>query len=242
MLQNKFPRVKLKCMEKLELDGYCEDLKIAFEYDGEQHFKEVKLFHRDGKTFEDGQKRDLRKGELCKKNNILLIRVPYYIKFDKIQEFIRVELNKNSVTITDHYDKNFKEFKGIYTKNESFLKIKQQVESKGGKLVDTCYINNQAKMKIICKIGHEFELTPKLIISGRWCAVCSKKKKHTIEEMRELAKNRGGECLSDQYISKNTKLNWKCKEGHTWSTIPGVILRGHWCHKCNPGGIKSEEN
>jgi len=34
-----------KFLEGLELDGYCEELKMAFEYDGEQHFKYPNWFH-----------------------------------------------------------------------------------------------------------------------------------------------------------------------------------------------------
>ena len=35
-----------------------------------------------------------------------------------------------------------------------------------------------------------------------------------IEKMREAARERGGECLSDDYVNANTKLKWRCAEGH----------------------------
>ena len=49
----KFPKerpdwlVNDKTGKKLELDGYCEELKLAFEYDGKQHFENTDFFKED---------------------------------------------------------------------------------------------------------------------------------------------------------------------------------------------------
>ena len=50
--------------------------------------------------------------------------------------------------------------------------------------------------------------------------------------MRELAKSRGGKCLSTEYINANTKLEWMCKEGHRWKAIPDTVKQGSWCPYC----------
>ena len=60
------------------------------EYDGEQHYKytinpKVKTWNNE-KHFIELQKRDIFKNEWCKKNNIPLIRIPYYIKDIKIED------------------------------------------------------------------------------------------------------------------------------------------------------------
>jgi len=57
-----------------EIDGYCEELNLAFEYNGEQHYKEHKIWHRE-KTLEDQKKRDAKLKRLCKKSNINLISI-----------------------------------------------------------------------------------------------------------------------------------------------------------------------
>ena len=65
--------------KKLELDGYCEELSIAFEYDGEQHFKIMKHWN-DGIDRLDKTKMNARvKDSLCEKNGICLIRIPYFV-------------------------------------------------------------------------------------------------------------------------------------------------------------------
>lgn len=72
-------------MEYLELDGYCEELGIAFEYDG-------KHFHRNGMNdLLEQMTRDDRTNDLCKKNGISLIRIPHtysYINLDELSSFI----------------------------------------------------------------------------------------------------------------------------------------------------------
>ena len=45
-MEYNFIKKRLKCLNGLELDGYCEELKLAFEYDGEQHKKYNPHFHK----------------------------------------------------------------------------------------------------------------------------------------------------------------------------------------------------
>jgi hypothetical protein len=54
----------------------------------------------------------------------------------------------------------------------------------------------------------------------------------TLEELRKLAKERGGLCISDHYLGNNTKLQWQCNVGHMWAAIPRSIKMGTWCPEC----------
>ena len=55
----------------------------------------------------------------------------------------------------------------------------------------------------------------------------------SIEEMRALAKSRGGECLSDVYTHGKSKLKWRCARGHIWESTPqNVRYHGAWCRRC----------
>ena len=58
-----------------------------------------------------------------------------------------------------------------------------------------------------------------------------------LEEMKQLARSRGGVCLSSAFISVNLDLEWQCSEGHIWSAPPQRIKgtpkkKGTWCKKC----------
>jgi len=93
-----FTKRRLKCMEYLELDGYCEELKIAFEYDGKQHSEYVPHFHRNGiNDLLDQMSRDQKTDELCEDNGITLLRIPHNYSYnypDELEQFIYEELEK----------------------------------------------------------------------------------------------------------------------------------------------------
>lgn len=73
---------------KLELDCYNADLKIAVEYNGEQHYKWPNFTGQTKEQFESQIRRDNIKIETCKKMGIHLIVVPYTVKIKDIPSFI----------------------------------------------------------------------------------------------------------------------------------------------------------
>lgn len=110
--------------------------------------------------------------------------------------------------------------------------MKKIATERGGKCLSEKYINANTRMLWECEDGHRWEAVPSSIKNGSWCLVCFHKPKFTIEEMQELAKSKGGKCLSGKYVSTKTKLLWECKEGHRWETTPHIIKHGSWCPVC----------
>ena len=68
----------ISCTNKRQLpfDFYLPHLNICIEYDGEQHFREIKKYGGK-KGLETRQKNDEIKTTFCKENNIKLIRIKY---------------------------------------------------------------------------------------------------------------------------------------------------------------------
>lgn len=54
-----------------------------------------------------------------------------------------------------------------------------------------------------------------------------------LDQLKLVAKNRDGYCLSDQYFGSRKKLSWKCSFGHIWEAIPANVKFGSWCPICN---------
>lgn len=81
--------------KNLELDCYCEELKLAFEIDGVQHSKYTPHFHRQGvEEFLYQIKKDDFKTKKCKLEGVDLIRIPHYIAPDSLEDYIKKEVLK----------------------------------------------------------------------------------------------------------------------------------------------------
>jgi hypothetical protein len=61
----------------LELDGYNAELKIAFEYQGPQHYKRVPHFQKTDEEFNKQLEYDKLKADKCKERGITLYIIPY---------------------------------------------------------------------------------------------------------------------------------------------------------------------
>ena len=72
----------------LELDCYNDDLKIAVEYSGRQHYEYTPYFHKNKEAFYNQKYRDELKKRMCKDNGIILIEVPYTVKIENIEQFL----------------------------------------------------------------------------------------------------------------------------------------------------------
>jgi len=75
------------------LDGFNEELKLAFEYQAIQHEKVVPFFHPRGeKDLLTIQERDKIKREKCIQNGICLLKIPLKYSYNhpkKLKRYIR---------------------------------------------------------------------------------------------------------------------------------------------------------
>lgn len=77
---------------RLELDCFNDDLKLAVEYNGEQHYRYTPYFHSSRAAFQNGQYRDKLKDSLCKQHGVRLIVVPYTVENGMIESYLRDQL------------------------------------------------------------------------------------------------------------------------------------------------------
>lgn len=61
--------------KSLELDGFNEELMVAFEWNGLQHYERLRFFHQSQADFERQLRYDARKAELCVKKGVKLFTI-----------------------------------------------------------------------------------------------------------------------------------------------------------------------
>ena len=108
---------------------------------------------------------------------------------------------------------------------------------KGGSCLSLVYVNSSAPVRWKCAIGHEWLARAHSIRSGNWCPVCAHNQRLRLDEMRQIARERGGKCLSTSYRNASTPLMWVCRQGHHWKACAANVKRGQrrkgsWCGEC----------
>lgn len=118
-------------------------------------------------------------------------------------------------------------------------------KSRGGRCLSEEFLNFHVPLRWRCAKGHEWMAAPNSVVSrgrreGTWCPDCTHERLRgkkrpdapTIDDMRRLARSRGGRCTSEFYINARTDLQWACAKGHTWTAKPPNVQRGSWCPFC----------
>ena len=103
-----------------------------------------------------------------------------------------------------------------------------------GECLSTEYVNNYTLMLWLCEHGHIFEMCYSSVQQGQWCMQCYLDNKcYTMDEIRQIAIDRGGVCLSQTYNSRQ-KLHLRCREGHEWyALLESIVGMGTWCSECS---------
>ncbi|VVB73196.1 Uncharacterised protein [uncultured archaeon] len=184
-----FPKSRPKWLmgqagKPLELDGYCEKLSLAFEYNGIQHYKTSRIFHT-ARNLEGQKRSDALKREICAENHVMLIEVPHEIGFECMTGYILAECRKKGVALPAHIPTiDFRNFDVYSTNKERADEMRDIVKKKGGAFLTGRYINCRTKHVWQCEKGHIWATTPRHIKQGKWCPRCA------IIKMRERLKGK----------------------------------------------------
>lgn len=102
MMYNKpFPKMRPHFLRNpetgrlLELDCFCEELRLAVEYNGLQHYVWPNYTNQSHKDFIKQCRRDQLKVDLCDLNDVYLITVPYNVPIEEIENYIIYYLPEN---------------------------------------------------------------------------------------------------------------------------------------------------
>jgi len=247
----------------LELDGYNEELSIAFEYDGGQHEQRVEAW-QDENEFEELQRKDRLKDALCREKGIALIRIGHEVKTDEIEAHVTAEIRRNGlghVIVGTVDNSNY-----ISIVQDEFLsEARKYAEEHGGECRSELILTTSDPVIFYCPIhDHDWHVSLSALRSRpTWCLHCShaaigernkKRAKQDFEArigkgkepLDKMATNFSGyKCHSDipvdEYIDRETEYQWECPdEAHppfplSYKKAQQAHKRGqpHICPKCN---------
>jgi hypothetical protein len=223
----------------LELDGYNADLKLAFEYQGSQHYELVDAFKMTVDTLEQSKHRDSVKRSICESNGIQILEIPHTVKVTQLLEWIANEIASNAKL--SHLVPRIKDWRTLPVKRwmepDSYTLEDLQIfaRAKGGDCLSTVFSGATKKYLWRCSNGHTWEAWwTGINRSGQWCPACvgriGPEKQYSL--LREIAESRGGKCLSESFTGFGSKMRWRCGCGREWDAKPGDVKNGSWCPSC----------
>jgi len=172
---------KIDGLEKLELDGVNEQLKIAFEYQGKQHSVYSPWFFKTEYDFEQQKLRDQRKVILCQATGIQLIVVYHTVSMLQLRTHIRSRLTSLGYSISNAIGTELdfvNQVRRNFSANDNYYaEIKEIVEggeSPKGSVISDQYVSSTVHMEFKCPTTDHpiFPLTPHAIKLGKFCPLC----------------------------------------------------------------------
>ncbi|GJQ09168.1 hypothetical protein GpartN1_g959.t1 [Galdieria partita] len=126
------------------------------------------------------------------------------------------------------------------TKPLSLATMQRIASRRGGLCLSTSYKSVRDKFLWRCSEGHEWYASGDNVRRGSWCPTCARKTQSLdLSELNELAKEKGGRCLSTIYKNVHQKLKWECSQGHIFMMNANNIRRRSnssrppsWCPIC----------
>jgi hypothetical protein len=183
----------------LELDIFFEDLHLAFEYQGHQHYEFPNAFDKEVEAFDERQRRDRAKKEWCERQGVLLIEVFENMSLKEAPGHIKKVLSRSErhfphvSELLNCFDIPMESF-SLETTN--LTRLKEYAVSKGGVCLSNVWLGVMEKYKFQCNLcSHEWEATANKIYQGRWCPSCANRNRNRKSRRPILQKTLDGEVV-----------------------------------------------
>lgn len=138
---------------RLELDMYNEELRLALEHQGQQHYEPMEFFGGI-ERFYIQQSYDLYKEKLCYEQGVVLLHVPYYIREEDISEHIANLLREHYIPVVgDASEETFRVQKYKMDQLQEMLKGKEL------ELVSGLPLTRKSMLTLQCGEGHQWTVS-----------------------------------------------------------------------------------
>jgi predicted Zn-ribbon and HTH transcriptional regulator len=115
--------------------------------------------------------------------------------------------------------------------------VRKKVEDAGYNLLEIKegYKGEHKKLVVSCDKGHDaYEVSYQNFNKGRRCPHCKREKRRIpLHEIRGAVEKEGFEIISGEYLSRKSKMIYKCPQGHVYPSTYDSFLAGKRCGKCS---------
>ncbi len=223
----------------MEIDGYSDELKIGFEYQGIQHFKDIGLYSTDVDVrIQD----DALKYKLCEANGIKLFYLTYEDSYEDYPRRIKEQAENFGLDVDGiDFDAEI-DLTGAYIREDRLAELKELLDPKGIQVLSKKWLTSDAKYSFECRFcGHKWQAAGNMFFNSRRVAGCQKcgwkqtaeKNRGSIQDLTNYATQNGGLCLSQEYVKRSWVYKWKCSKGHHFEdNFNNMMFRRTFCPQC----------
>jgi hypothetical protein len=233
----------------MELDGYSQDLKIAFEYQGRQHYEILHfLVDQDLKRI---QKNDRLKAKICKERGVSLFIFTHEQNYRQFPKIALEQAKKFGLPI-ERYDFDQEiDFDRAYIRTDKLEELRERTASKSLKLLSKKWLGVEHYYKVecqVCKNSYEVAGTAfmgRKINGCRFCSLVTNSNKSTlsIEIPIKFAKKHKGKLLDTEYKNMHAPMQWRCHKGHEFTArFNNMVRRDEFCAICEGRPTKNQFN
>lgn len=230
---------------QMELDGYEEKLKLAFEYQGRQHFENIGLYSSEIKLKQRIQD-DQEKVRLCAENNITLVQLRWDVVYEDFPTIIYecLKASRPELILGADFSSTIN-LDNAFIKDDRLEELRNVLKLRNLKLISRKWISVSYKYQIMCnKCKYEFKQQARSYLNSRKVAGCKKcamkqiaevvrQRKLGFKRLLEIAELNSGQCLSTDYETVKTKYDWVCSNGHKFSrSLDSMQSKGSFCTPC----------
>jgi len=223
----------------MEIDGYCQELKIGFEYQGEQHFKDIGIYSSDvERRIEDDQ----LKFALCMENGVRLFYLTYKDSYEDFPHLIKLQSEKFGLDVSGIDFESPLDLSKAYIRDDRLAELKTLLEAKGITVLSTKWLTSDTKYSLECQVcGHRWKAAGNMFFNTRrvaGCQACAWKSvaddhRGSLQDLQDYAALFGGACLSTTYVKRLWVYSWSCSSGHIFEgNFNNMKFRGQFCPQC----------
>lgn len=139
--------------------------------------------------------------------------------------------------VNSERQKIVRKIRGKYKGRKLPIEFYQEVaQAFGGRCLSTVFQDSNDDLQFECKRDHAWKAVGASISQGNWCGECQRtelaeSRKKTIEWCDEIAKEKGGRCITRVYVNSKTRMEWENKYGRRFMR-KAKDIKNHWCNEC----------